>query len=246
MNKSTTSSVKDIQLDRDWTSHPAIEWISHYKNILLWAFFALIVLLVLASRLISWRTLDAEKDFFQAQTAFTQFQEDPTAENSTATGDLTQLIALMQKHPELKSKYEGPLAQTLLINGEASQAQVMINDIFKRTNSDHLKHYQDFTETSLVIGQGHYAAALKRAEQLKTNLDQLNEGTNPILYVLNLFRLAMLYQQIDQPQEELKVWEELQNQPQRMDALLAASQVLNVGQASLNQYIEERKSALSP
>lgn len=246
MNKSPASSVKNISFEGDWSSHPAIEWLSNRKNLLLWALFALITVLILASRLVTWRTQSAEKDFFQAQTAFTQFQENAITDNSTAPADLEQLQTLMQQYPELKPKYEGPVAQTLLINGQISQAEVLTRDIFRRTKPDHLQLYQDYTQTSLVMGQGNYGAALKRAQDLKSTLDQLNEGNNPILYVLNLMRLALLYQQTNQPQEELKVWEELQNQPQRMEAIMAASQVLNVGQASLNQYIEERRSTLTP
>lgn len=249
MNKSSTStSLKNLDLNEDWTSHPTIEWLSNHKNMLLWAFFALIALLVIASRFITWQTLNSEKDFFQAQILFTQFQQAPTnpTENSSSTSDLDELEAIMQRHPELKPKYEGPLAQTLLINGQTSQAQPFIEDIFKRTKPDHLQLYQDYTQTSLLIGQQNYPEALHRAQQLKATFDQTNEIVNPILYVFNLIRLAMLYQQTDQPQEELKAWEELQTQPQLLDSVFAANQMLKIGQVSLNQYIEERKQTLYP
>lgn len=247
MNKSPPpSSLKNLQFSEDWNSHPAIEWLSAHKNILLWTLFAFIVALVLASRLITWRALDAEKDFFQAQVAFNQFQQAALIpnENSTADADLAQLNAIMQRHPELKPKYAGSLAQTFLINGQIPQAELLVREIFNRTQIDHLQFYQDYTQTSLVIGQGHYAAALQRAQHLKLSLDELGEGFNPILYIFNLTRLAMLYQQTHQPQEELKTWEEIQNQPQRLKAFLATNEALKVGQVSLNQYIEERKSAL--
>jgi hypothetical protein len=228
MNKSSnSSSINNIHFDEDWTSHPAIEWLSTHKNILLWAVFGIIAALIIATRLITWRTLDAEKDFFQAQAAFNQFEQ---AAGNTA---------------ELRSKYEGPLAQTLLIIGQVPQAQAYIEDIFKRAQSDHLQLYQNYTNTSVLIGQGDYANALQNAKQLKSDLDQLGERANPILYVYNLIRLAMLYQQMEQPGEELKAWEELQNQTQRLEAVIEASQAFQVGNASLNQYIEERKSALT-
>lgn len=248
MTKSSTpSSLKNINFNEDWSSHPAIEWLSAHKRTLLWIFFALIALIVIASRFIYTHNVNAESDFFQAQTAFTQFQKaaltSPTETSSAAT-DLQQLIAIMQRHPELKPKYEGSLAQTLLVGGEVPQAQSFIEDIFKRTQPDHLKLYQDYTQTSLLISEGRYAEALLQTQQLKSVLDPLNEGTNSILYVFNLIRLAMLYQQTGQPEQELKTWEELQNQPQRLEAVLAANQILKIGQASLNEYIEERKTAL--
>jgi hypothetical protein len=247
MNKSSvTSSLKHADFNEDWSSHPAIEWLSSHKKIFLWGFLALIALLILTYRITSLSTLNAEHDFFQAQTDFTQFQQESVSSEDSATSSsyLEQLEAIMQRHPELKPRYEGPLAQTLLITGQTPQAQVFVEDIFKRTQPDHLQFYQDYSQASLLISQGHYSDALQQTQQLQSSLDQLNEQTHPILYVFNLIRLAMLYQQTGQSKEELQTWKQLQNQPQRVEAVFAASQVYKIGQASLNQYIEERKKAL--
>lgn len=242
-----SSSPKNLQFDEDWSAHPAIEWLSTHKNILLWALIGLIAFLIIASQLINWRTLNAEKDFFQAQTTFNQFQQAATQpqENSMATVDFEQLEAIMQRHPELKPKYEGALAQTFLINGQIPQAQAFIEDIFKRTTPDHLQLYQSYTQTSLLIGQKQYAEGLQQALRLKTTLDQLGEEANPILYVFNLIRIAALYQQTGQIQEELNIWDQLQNQMKRSEALLVANEAFIVGHASLHQYIKERKDALT-
>ncbi len=248
MNKSSVnSSLNNVDLGEDWSSHPAIEWLSANKKFLLWGFLALLACLILAYRMIATRTLNAESDFFQAQTAFTQFQQASlSSEENSAEADLQQLQAILQRRPELKPKYEGALAQTLLITGQTAQAQNFAEDIFKRTQPDHLQLYQNYSQTSLLIAEGRYADALQQAQQLQATLDQLNEKANPTLYVFNLIRLAMLYQQTGQPQEELQVWEQFQNQPSyRLDFVLAANHALKVGQASLNQYIEERKQALT-
>src|SRR5262249_36112881 len=154
-----------IHFDEDWASHPAIEWLSAHKNLLLWAVVGLIVALIVASRLVTWRHLDAEKDFFQAQTAFTQFEQAAgNTTDGTAAADLEQLQAIMQRHPELKAKYEGALAQTLLVIGQVPQAQTYIEDTFKRTRSDHLQLYQNYTKASVLINQGQYADALHFAK----------------------------------------------------------------------------------
>jgi hypothetical protein len=248
---SLKSSLKNIQLEEDWSSHPAIEWLIAHKKILLWTIFALIALLILASRLLAMRTLNAESDYFQARADFTQFQESAkvaSTENPSADANenLEQLIAIMQRHPELKPKYEGALAQTLLIEGKIPLAQSFIQDISHRTPSDHLRLYENYTQTSILISEGRYADAILQTEQLKSALDQLNEKENPLLYVFNLIRLALLYQQTGATQQELKTWEELENQPHRMEAVLAASESLQTGQASLSQYIADRKNALMP
>lgn len=247
MNKSSNSTrLNNIHLDEDWSSHPAIEWITSHKSVLLWAVFALVVILILALRLITWRTLDAEKDFFQAQTAFIQFEQAAASnDGSIASVDLEQLQAIMQRHPELQAKYEGALAQTFLITGPVSQAQTYIGDIFKRTELDHLQMYQHYTKGSLLIAQKQYVEALESTKQLKSNLEQLGEEAHSILYVFNLVRLATLYQQLEQPEDELNAWIQLQSQPQRLDAIHAANEAFQVGNASLNQYIEERKKILA-
>ena len=249
MNKSSApSSLNNIKLDEDWSSHPAIEWLSAHKRILLWSLVALFASLIVTTKLLSIKALDAERNFFEAQTAFTQFQQaatTPSTENTTAASDFAQLTSIMQSHPELKAKYDGPLAQTLLIEGQAVQAKPLMDDVFKRTSSDHLKFYQDYSQTSLLIGEGQYTGAIQQAQQLKSNLDQLTESDYPILYVFNLIRLATLYQQTTQSEQELKAWDELQNQPNRLEAVQMASQILQTGQASLDQYIEGRKNALT-
>lgn len=248
MNNFTTPSPKNIHFDEDWSSHPAVEWITAHKNLLLGIFLGLMLFLILASQFINWRTLNAEKDFFQAQTLFTQFQnsaiQQPT-ENSTAAADFDQLEALLQRHPELKPKYDGGLAQSFLINGQTEQAQPIIEGIFKRTQPDHLSLYQDYTQTSLLIGHGKFEESLQRALKLKTSLDQLDEKGPPLLYIFNLIRIATLYQQASRFQEELNVWDQLQNQPQLRESLMAVNQAFKMGQATLNQYIEERKVALA-
>lgn len=247
MNKSSNNPPSNnMHLDEDWSSHPAIEWITSHKSVLLWGVFAFVAILILALRLITWRTLDAEKDFFQAQAAFTQFEQTAAAtDGSTAPADLEQLQAIMQRHPELQAKYDGALAQTLLITGPVSQAQTYVGDIFKRAESDHLQMYQQYSKGSLLIAQKQYPEALQSAKQLNSDLEQLGEESHSILYVFNLVRLATLYQHLKHPQDELNTWIQLQNQPQRLSALHAANQAFQVGNASLNQYIEERKKALT-
>ncbi len=244
---SIPSSLKTNDFSEDWNNHPAVEWLICNKKILLWAVTTLLALLILAYRLVAQRTLHVENDFFQAQAAFTKFQQEilSSEESPSAIPSLQQLETLMQHYPELKAKYEGSLAQMLLITGQTSQARTFAEDIFKRTQPDHLQLYQDYSKTSLLISEGQYAEALSQAQQLKQTMEQVgDEATNPNLYLLNLIRLAMLYQQLGHAQKELQVWEQFQNQPQYLEAMMAINQAFKSGQASLNQYIEERKHAL--
>lgn len=244
---SKTSSAK-FSFTEEISSHPAVEWISENKNIILWGFVGVIATLIFATQFIKWRMLSTEKDYFQAQALFTQFQSvaNNPSENATADTDLAKLLTFMKDHPELKPKYEGPLAQTLLINNQIAQAQPLIDNIFKRTNPDHLQLYRDFTQSSLLIGQGKYVEAVEKSVQLKTALDQLKQEANPILYVFNLVRLATLFQQTDQIEEELKILNQLHDQPQFYEGLQTANQVYSIGKATLYQYLMDRRNLLSP
>ena len=243
---SKMSTLKNLDLADDWTSHPAAEWLMSHKQIFLWGFIGLLVLLIAASRFAVMRTVNAEKDFFQAQAAFTQFQkEGASSDHSAALGELEQLDAIMKSHPEIQPKYEGPLAQTLLISGNIPQARQFADDIFKRTQPDYLQLYQDYTRTSLLIGEGRYEEALPQALQLKETLDKQEFSENPILYIYNLIRLGMIYQQTGQPKEELNAWDQLESQPGRLEAVLAANKTLRIGQTSLKEYIEQRRKALN-
>ena len=246
---SIISSLKNFDFSEDGDIHQAIQWLSSKKKIILWSLIGLFALLILSYRITAQRTLNAESDFFQAQAAFTQFQQasqmDSKDEDKAASSDLEKLVAMMQRYPELKAKYEGSLSQMLLISGQVSQARLFAEDVFKRTQPDHLELYQDYSKTSLLIGEQLYAQALQKAQQLKQGMDQnIAEAANPILYVLNLIRLAALYQKLDQPAEEQQIWELFQDQPQRQEALIAANHAFKAGRVSLNQYIENRKQVL--
>ncbi len=117
----STPPPHNASFSEDSSSYSIVNWLSAHKNILLWVFFALIIFLIIFSRFLNWKTLNAEQDFFQAQAIFTQFQQatDLSNKDSTSKNDFGQLEALMQRHPELKPKYEGAIAQTLLIETTA-------------------------------------------------------------------------------------------------------------------------------
>lgn len=247
MSKPTPSSLKNIDFGEDWSQHPLVEWLANHKQIILWIFVSLLTLLILIYQFMAMRTGHNEKDYYQAQTIFNQFQEANFSENPALESDLKQIETLMNSHPELKPRYEGPLAQTLLVLGQVPQARLFAEDIFKRTQEEHLQLYQDYSKTSLLIGEGNYATALQQSQQLQQTLAQLEPSAAlPTLTVFNLIRLGVLYQQLGQQQEERQIWDQLQNATEYLEAVVAVNQALKAGQASLNQYIEERKQALVP
>lgn len=227
--------------DHDGETHPMLEWFSTNKKFLLWGFLGLLILLFTVHRLVAVKTVNAEKDFFHAQTIFTKLQKEAFSSASNAVlADTDQLEVIMKRHPEIKPKYDGFLAETLLMTGNVAQSEKLAEDVFERVQLEDLQFYKEFSRISFLIGNRQYAEALQPTEQLKLALDQL-EKTRPVLYTFNLIRLALLYQQLGQIQEEMSAWNELQLQIASSEAFSEINHLFKVGQASLNQYIEERK-----
>lgn len=242
-NNSSVSPQKKFHLDEEWGSHPAIEWLFANKNMVIYTFFGLMAALIFASQYVNWRTINAEKDYFEAQAAFNDFEKNSSQleENSQADADLNRLLTLLQKHPELKPKYDGPVAQTLIIDGKAAQAQPIVASIFDRTQADHLHLYRDYTKASLLIAHGLHQEALQVSQQLDEKLNQANQEKNPFLFLFNLVRLGLLYQQTGQLGNELNIWDQLQSKLLDSEAGQITHQTLSIGQASLDQYITERR-----
>lgn len=224
-----------------------VEWLFSYKKIILSFFLAMLVAMVLIYRLISMWTLKDERDFFRAQTLFTKFQKEDLLpqDASLAMTDFEQLMAIMQKQIDLKALYQGPLAQTLLIAQQGSQASLLMEDIFKRTTLDHLALYHDYAKTSLLVSEKQYEIALMQAQQLQQAIQQANDSNHYlILDLFNLIRVATLHQQLGQFQEELQAWKQLEK-PFYSKVLLSLNQTFKMGQSSFQQYIDERKALLT-
>lgn len=242
MSKASPSNNNFNLNDSDWTTHPLTEWIFSNKQTIIGLFIGLLALLLISYRLISSQSANAEVDFTKAQAIFTQFQEKALSDPEAAQKNLEELEPLMTTHPDLKPKYQGSLAQTLLITGQTAKATSFAEEVFKRVKSDHLDLYQNFSETSLLISHQDYTQALEKANQLKEKLEVAPASiTTPLLYEMNLVRLAMLYQEKKEPTEELKIWELLESRTLTPETLNA----FKVGKTPLTQYIKERKKTLS-
>jgi hypothetical protein len=239
--QSKNSPIIAANFTDSWADNAVLEWISSNRKALLWGVAALFAGLILSYRLLFISTLNFESDFFRAQTLFTQFQE----KTSEDTADLNELEAIMRRHPELQAKFDGALAQTLIIDGDIPKAQVFADLTFQRTRPDHLALYEDFAKTSLVIGAGQYDDALQQANQLKGKMEAYEtDVVNSTLYAYNLVRIAVLNQQLGQQEAELQAWAAVQSLSNDSKAAISTNELFKTGSASLNQYIIERKKTL--
>lgn len=249
MSKSSNPSaeLKPIQFAEELMEESLIEWLSRYRKYLVWASLAFFLAILLTYRLINTQTLKAETDFFSAQIDFNRFQEQTLkAENQDVSFlEFQKLDSLIQRHPELHAKYDGPIAQTFLITQQPELAQPFVDSLFKRTQKAPVEMYQQYAQGSLLISEERYEEALANAKGLKVQMEQQAElPFKETLYVFNLIRLASLYQQLGQQQEEWQTWQTLQSYQKDLNALVSTYQLFRDEHFSLHKYIEERKKAL--
>jgi hypothetical protein len=245
MSKETKTPTVISFMDAHWTDHPAVDWISNNKQTILWIIVGLFAVLILSYRILMNHNLNAEADFFRAQTDFAKFQD--AAQNSndqlSQAGSLSNLESLMKSHPELHQKFDGPLAQTLLIEGQIPPAEAYAQATFKRTANDSISLYHDFAATSLVIGKKDYQQALTQAQNLNAKIKADDKHQQNVLYFFNLVRLALLNQQLNMAKDEKLSWENLKNGQLNLDSKVF--NLFKIGQATLNEYIEMRMKILN-
>lgn len=239
--KSPSSSSEDLFIENPFLEK-AFNWLSHNKSFLVWILAGLIALIFAFSRILSNQTSQAEADFMRAQFLFSRFQVDGIRTPKGTENDLKELLAILKKHPELGPKYEGQIAQTLLIAGKLQEADTLIGKILTRTNEDHLSLYKEFDETTLLIDKGEYSKALEISATLEESLEKnLGKKEVPILYLVNQLRIAMLNQFLGNKEGERKAWEAFSSE-QGKEALFLES-ILSFGESKLSDYIKQRQAA---
>lgn len=232
MNK--TSSAKKLQIIDGFDHSPIMDWIVANRKNILYGIGALIVLFLAAFRILSIKMADAETDYLNAQTAFTNIEENQDRQENVA-----RLQTILNSHPDLRPKYDADVAQTLLIAEDPSAAAPFAAPLFQRTADQGVDDYRDYGKTSLQIASGQYEAALTEAQSLKTKLAS-TPAKNPILFGFNLIRIATLEQTLGHKEKELKAWEEVQ----KFAGFSEISPLFADGRTNLQAYIDNRKAAL--
>lgn len=241
------------------------DWLSKNGKYIAYALIGLLTLFVILYRYSSSQAKQSEQDYLQASTDFVKFAKaNPSVDIEISNTALQNLQAIMKKHPELHAAYDGMLAQILLNQGREAQAQPFAEATLNRTKIDDLPFYADFASTTLIIEKQDYKAALERAQALQLkmsdaisanpNSDQRSFGEE--LFAANLFRIAMLQQQLNDYSAELATWQ-LWKQYAGLDgtkkelslkvnqqAFRTFIQQLAIGTISLPDYISYRESVL--
>jgi len=243
MSRQTTSSTPQADnFQLKWLEHPWVEWLVENR----WSTFGLLVAvfagLILCYRYVSISNTKAEEDYLRAENEFILYQN--SLQDSARQDDallLVQLEEIMSRHPELHANYDGAIGQTLLLSKGLQEAQPFAQRTFKRTSGDDIKNIHRYSTISLLISKPDYKEALQESLALKTSLDQIPDSSKTVLYGMNLLRIAILNQQLEQTEGEKKSWAEIKNYLSEQPEVIAKiEKTFGVGWPSVAEYMAIR------
>ncbi len=261
-NTKTPTSLNQLNFNEELIDHPVFQWLTKHRLTILYAFIAFVALVAITYHFLSRQNSNAEAVYMQATVDFNRFQDaglaatEPAARNEA----FAQLEGYIKEYPPLHEKYDGLIAETLIIEDKPAEAQQYAQLAFNRTQHNDSPFYIDFAKTSLLMSQKSYASSLAATkvlhDKMQSHLVDVQQNSvqlafGPTLYVFNLIRLAVLQQQLGNNEEELKVWEKLKQLsnegklPFDSTQLQDAFALFNEGKATLLTYIENRINILS-
>lgn len=238
------------------------EWFTVYGKNIVYAIAGLLALIAIIYAVSSGFSGKPEQDYLQAASDFAYFTK-ADADSALSADAYKRLQTLMSKYPELHATYDGALAQAFLNRNNLAQAKPYAEATLARTKSDNLPHYAEYSSTTLLIAAQKYDEALDKAKALQLTMTGTLANSSPDelafggeLFALNLLRIAMLQQQLNDHSGELATWQQWKqyaglsnskslNVNVDQQAFRAVIQQLAVGSISLPDYIAYREKALS-
>ena len=220
--------------------------IAKKAKIILYIFLVAAALIFAGIRVSSSHKINAEQDYYNALVDFNTLK---TSTNDNDDAIVAELRDIVQRHPELHSKYDGAITQFLI----TAKINKGIMPFFSSGISKNaLPFYNDYTKASLSIAEGKHQEALDTAIELKKSMRPnpsipQQEKLGETLYAYNLLRIATLQRTLDNPEAEHIAWEELQRLATWNDTDSAYWEILNNFReegVSLIDYIEMRQRQL--
>lgn len=247
---SARAAYDPLSLDESRVS----QFIQDYGRFVLYGVIGLIIGLFALYYYQSGKTIEAQADYIRADVEMKRFQNNPTFDLNDADSPYNKLVTIMKRHPELHAKYDGLIAQSLLLKNEPALAEKYLDSSLKRTSLDKLPLYGDFSKVTLLIANKQFEEALKQSQALKEKM--LSEKDNAVsysdtLFALNLLRISLLQPYAGNPQTELQALEEFKQYANLNGGQIAPSDTyvtllkqLQDGTINLLNYIEERQKGL--
>jgi len=158
-----------------------------------------------------------EKEYLHAIETFKRWNRAYLDRPMESQQELKTLEQALQKHPELRDHYDGNIGQRLLIMDETDSARHYVQRNLKKTSQP---YYSSFAKSSLTVSEGKYVQALREALFLRQEMMsdeslvhkmEAKYGYGSILFGLNLLRIALLYEKLEDRENELNAWQEFKH-----------------------------------
>jgi hypothetical protein len=244
MLKNNTSQRLDNNLEDSLMDLPACQWIKEHLKEISYGVLIFLLLIVLLYRLLASQSTKAESDYFSLAKAATILNNSESNEEARESA-LLEMKTLLALYPSLHAKYDGLIAEQLLIEKNLQEAAPYIDRTFSRVKNEDSPFYIDYAKTSLLLTEGNKAEALKQAYLLRENMLKSPPFNGGVLYAFNLIRIALLEKQEQHKDLELKAWNELKQMGDKAHTIPISAQDLqrvmthfdNEG-AKLNSFIK--------
>lgn len=248
-----SNPLKDSKLDLldDIQENSYFRWVIDNRKFLPYGFAALVLLIALSFKFTSSKTVAAESNYLLAENYFAELKHSfsKEAKSDNTTTDLKNLITITKDYPELESRYDGNIAQMLILLDRGKEASPFAERSLKRVSKDQLPEFLIFSEITLHIAEADYTQALEKSKSLKEQMLQNNKASfNNHLFAFNLLRIAMLEEKTGSDTGESEAWKEWKkyaNGTDNQKLASAASTINNLlkeGEFSLNEYISIQES----
>lgn len=193
---------------------PAIQWIKDHKKQISYGALLFCLFLIFLYRLIASQTAKAEENYL-AMATVASIVNNPDAPAEKRAVALADLRRLLESSPNLQAKYDGLIAQQLILEKKIDEAKPYIEQTFSRVKGEDSPYYIDYSKTSIALASGKKEEALKEAYLLHDKMLQVAPADRSVqfggvLYAFNLIRIALLEKDFQNKDAEKKAWQELQ------------------------------------
>ncbi len=224
-----------------------VHWFLENGKVLILGFLIVIAMFLVGYRITYGSMMKSEVNYINAENNYQRFMSEKSETKSQEA--LMNLSAIMSNYPELYAKYDGLIAQKLIVEGNISESLPFANRAIDRTQSENTPLYSEYSKTALLIAEKKYEEALKNALELKQQLLKNEfvmsiESPEGILFAFNLLRIGMLQQQMKLESAELATWNEWKAAKISNEAFQKLANNFNVGQINLTNYIDAREKTL--
>jgi hypothetical protein len=206
------------------------DFIRKYRSRIFLGFLAAIALAFWSGKLLQSKRANTQHDFFIAQHIFERFQK---GEHLPPTS-LETVQSILERHPELHSKYDLMLALALFSQCKTSEALPYARSLIGQRERELPSFYKDYAQTTLLITEGNYVDAFAAALCLEGKLkDPLQYQT---LDAMNTLRLLSLAHQLGDLPHEKTYWTKLTHHP----SYATLVPLFQAGDLSLSHYFLQK------